>query len=108
MKPVNARYLGKLPDGTRVTRFQVCYRQTDTMSRSFDYVEGTVTVSARNAGEACNYVMDEGDWSCPVEVWTYGVKGGKTVRFSGWESVAGRAIMGAVKSDSRKQLGFEI
>jgi len=96
-----ARFLGRLPDGRRVSRYTVRvvrneraaspHAPLDDMLASGEEVE--VEVLAASPADAANLVRDE--WAphepC-VEVLTWGPKGGCTSRFVGWESHIGAVI----------------
>lgn len=96
--PYPARFLGKLPDGTRVHKYLVQWCCTNTTSRNFDYAEGMVEVTSDKPGEAIAHILDSVDWPCPVEAWTHGPKGGLIQRFRGWESIIGHQLLNRPRS----------
>lgn len=93
MLPRNAYKLGKLPDGTPVARYTVHYCSTAIMSRDLDYIEGTVSVLSAGPREAMQHVLESGDWRQPVEVKTWGPKGGEYRAFWGFETVIGHQML---------------
>ncbi len=88
----NARFVGKLPDGTRVFRCHV----RATWGCSIDNFEGNTrdfTILASSAAEACNHVRDLFAQQPQTSIVTFGPKGGKVERWVGWDSAIGAALL---------------
>lgn len=80
-----AKYLGKLPDGTRVYRCHVVVnlndsRQCATVAR----VEHSILASS--AAQAANLIRDEYRYRPETEIYSWGPRGGVVHRYVGWHS----------------------
>ncbi len=90
---LDAHLVGRMPNGTRMYRYQVCWRITDTLSRHFDTIEGYQDVLAHSGKSAIDLVLDLYDWDCPVEFWTRGPRGGLYTHFFGWHTIIYRRFL---------------
>jgi len=79
--------------GKRYYRVPVVIRCNDIV-RCLTVAEYKTTVLARNATEAANYVRDEWAHRPETEVFAYGPKGGEVMRYVGWYSCIGNALLG--------------
>lgn len=85
----NARKLGRI-DGRNVFRFAVGVEQVNTLSRDFRAQMTVITVLSHSATDACNSVRDEmldNGVDAPTTITTFGMRGGRTERFMGWETI---------------------
>lgn len=88
--PRPARYLGRLPSGQRIYRYQVLRVHNDstlcaTVARHLH------EVTAASPTDAIEEVRAQHD-APETEYYTWGPRGGRTDRYTGYESFIGRAL----------------